>query len=114
DGIRDYKVTGVQTCALPILLSRRAAKMIENSLPDLLFTLIVIPEKATVVRSSLFRCGVLRLRAIGAKCNLAPIRKRKFLHPCKGPGSILRAISEHRDGVTDYEVISCEASAMHE
>src|SRR2546426_6650838 len=26
DGIRDYKVTGVQTCALPISVARRAAR----------------------------------------------------------------------------------------
>src|SRR2546426_9952449 len=30
DGIRDYKVTGVQTCALPILLERRLAELGEG------------------------------------------------------------------------------------
>src|SRR5256885_13339072 len=30
DGIRDYKVTGVQTCALPILSYLKAARLIEG------------------------------------------------------------------------------------
>src|SRR5688500_20360057 len=29
DGIRDYKVTGVQTCALPILAAHRAREAVE-------------------------------------------------------------------------------------
>src|SRR5205807_7290787 len=30
DGIRDYKVTGVQTCALPIFFSRYAARRVSR------------------------------------------------------------------------------------
>src|SRR2546426_4993014 len=33
DGIRDYKVTGVQTCALPICLSWRLASVLQSAAP---------------------------------------------------------------------------------
>src|SRR2546426_5097254 len=33
DGIRDYKVTGVQTCALPILLALQASYTFRNTVP---------------------------------------------------------------------------------
>src|SRR5688500_20067199 len=33
DGIRDYKVTGVQTCALPIFRARSGSRRIESSSP---------------------------------------------------------------------------------
>src|SRR5256885_8338853 len=35
DGIRDYKVTGVQTCALPILLNARALRHLKDELARL-------------------------------------------------------------------------------
>src|SRR5256885_15397305 len=45
DGIRDYKVTGVQTCALPISLRERLAR-IERSLAQL--TGALAPPSASV------------------------------------------------------------------
>src|SRR5256885_3598157 len=39
DGIRDYKVTGVQTCALPILSATIIAQDEERDLPDCIASL---------------------------------------------------------------------------
>src|SRR5256885_10361110 len=44
DGIRDYKVTGVQTCALPISHARRWEKLQQNAMDN---------------AQALFRAGVL-------------------------------------------------------
>src|SRR5256885_13411219 len=43
DGIRDYKVTGVQTCALPILTERVAVIAVEGHAPP-----VVGPHRAAV------------------------------------------------------------------
>src|SRR2546426_9327723 len=45
DGIRDYKVTGVQTCALPIFLEKiaRAFVALKHELPKL--PMVIIPQR---------------------------------------------------------------------
>src|SRR5205807_6070323 len=54
DGIRDYKVTGVQTCALPISGERRRRRRIEaqSRIPDIVWNAIVLragPRSAGVI-----------------------------------------------------------------
>src|SRR5256885_6356562 len=63
DGIRDYKVTGVQTCALPILLSFRRA--------PLLSVLSV-----TTIAFSLFTLGLFGLVAINLREALRGLEER--------------------------------------
>src|SRR2546426_8809617 len=72
DGIRDYKVTGVQTCALPILIGSRLANLLwrmhrdvgsREKLALLVGTLIhgvrqeIRPDTAVVERSEERRVG---------------------------------------------------------
>src|SRR5256885_9251728 len=47
DGIRDYKVTGVQTCALPILCGQGSAKMLQFLYGTHMFVAIVDDEART-------------------------------------------------------------------
>src|SRR2546426_12237117 len=67
DGIRDYKVTGVQTCALPILrpswlqslpLSRGAHRLLLPLLPRAVESLHVEPVDVLVSSSSSFIKGL--------------------------------------------------------
>src|SRR5256885_3976866 len=44
DGIRDYKVTGVQTCALPISMARLAKSRCEQPLKLVVSTSPVLPS----------------------------------------------------------------------
>src|SRR5256885_11889409 len=64
DGIRDYKVTGVQTCALPI--SRRAAHQ-SAQLPATL-------RDVAVTRANLTEMRVLRTELLDARRELVRLR----------------------------------------
>src|SRR5205807_4778581 len=61
DGIRDYKVTGVQTCALPILSHRRALRRVSGHAPVLDRTLAVERGGETVG----YRALDLRVHLVG-------------------------------------------------
>src|ERR687897_1787645 len=65
DGIRDYKVTGVQTCALPILSSSIGDERRTNPL-------LGAPDEDTFIRQVLDSLGTyppyfLRLRAVNQR-----------------------------------------------
>src|SRR5262249_59627439 len=51
DGIRDWSVTGVQTCALPICRSERTARLAREAGLELLASLTDVVEAAEVVLS---------------------------------------------------------------
>src|SRR5256885_3754193 len=50
DGIRDYKVTGVQTCALPIFLHKRRGLIVSQHADNLL---AIFPDPSSAVHASI-------------------------------------------------------------
>src|SRR5256885_15334299 len=55
DGIRDYKVTGVQTCALPISIGALAVEVVDDIELDLVLPGIVCPQQQIPGRRAGFR-----------------------------------------------------------
>src|SRR5256885_12332910 len=69
DGIRDYKVTGVQTCALPILLATMRANSARPSpIPECsgacAGTLPTAPPALTLVYPDIVRCERVAVAAV--------------------------------------------------
>src|SRR5256885_16166193 len=79
DGIRDYKVTGVQTCALPIYAYRGAGR------PEACYVLERIVEAGA--------------RALGM--DVAELRKKNFIPKFSGAYQTLVAVSEDSRGYAD-------------
>src|SRR5256885_9208070 len=59
DGIRDYKVTGVQTCALPLAINKHLLSQVLNTcnLISLLYTSKILLVKAGVDTYNLLHSG---------------------------------------------------------
>src|SRR5438093_6597748 len=79
DGIRDWSVTGVQTCALPIYFRRALARLVPLIMPDLLFRLgrdgrplfkefaaAIVPTEFTP--GKIFGTGRSEERRVGKEC----------------------------------------------
>src|SRR5256885_11069863 len=71
DGIRDYKVTGVQTCALPIYIARIAAGGIPAAAEERLRTLGAEAGQAFTSDLSVPEFGLVR------RAGLEPIRSEE-------------------------------------
>src|SRR3989454_4448107 len=63
DGIRDYKVTGVQTCALPISYPTASIAMIKPPTSAIRSGAVENPTKASVANLIILRNGYLLLPA---------------------------------------------------
>src|SRR5438876_10678414 len=60
DGIRDGRVTGVQTCALPIYRSRRNSSYSDLRLFTGMLTLTIVTVVATLAQADTFRVGTAK------------------------------------------------------
>src|SRR5256885_5001476 len=65
DGIRDYKVTGVQTCALPIFPPLQSLNAIPNNLPIQLTSFVGREKEIAEVKRLLATTRLMTLTGVG-------------------------------------------------
>src|SRR5256885_11136361 len=94
DGIRDYKVTGVQTCALPILLALAAACPMRGEL-----TLCVRREPGFFALNRLqgdrWGVGVVDAGRAGVIGRVAIAQRVAYVHGVAAPAAVLRDLNRH-------------------
>src|SRR2546426_2377743 len=88
DGIRDYKVTGVQTCALPILLALQASYTFRNTVP--LYFVGTLVGKTMMLELGPVLAGLALAGRVGASM-AAQLRATRGTPQ----GGALRAVADH-------------------
>src|SRR2546426_5382196 len=95
DGIRDYKVTGVQTCAFFFSSRRRHTRLQGDWSSDVCSSDLVVREQRGLVPD---RCGKVadEMRNRGTEAAGHPLPRDRFIHPRAAALEIGRASCRER------------------
>src|SRR5688500_20381167 len=86
DGIRDYKVTGVQTCALPILSAASLQVSRSSTTPFSILVLASSRSTSSVPRPAMIRMILILMSGWNGSTKVTRSEERRVGKECRGGG----------------------------